>query len=158
MIRKFANGAGVEFSQGRIDGWRVSIINPDGTKWAPKDADYFSWLAELGGTYGEDRVYGDFVQVYDQTGSTVSDQVLDAIEDIAAGYGTDSVKADVTFTVLYLTMISEENRANTKLGRRIKRLGAYEVLINQRPLDDAMNFMKGMGWKKIDRLCGERGF
>lgn len=55
-------------------------------------------------------------------------------------------------------MIAEENKKHTKLGRRIKRLGIYTLLIEKRDLNYAANFMKGMPWRKIDRLCRERGF
>lgn len=55
-------------------------------------------------------------------------------------------------------MISEENYPNTKLGKRIKRLGIYEMLYSQRTVYDAANFMRGMSWKEIERLCEERGF
>lgn len=157
-IKTFSNGTSVEFDEGRIDAWRVCLIDGEGRKFVPKDSFYFSKLKELADDYGEDRVYGDFVEIYDVTGGDVSKKVLGTIDGIAERYGEDSLKANVTFTLLYLTMIAEENRKNTKLGRRIKRLGAYELLKKNRPLDDAMNFMKNMPWRKIADLCEERGF
>lgn len=157
-IKTFSNGVSVEFDEGRIDAWRVCLIDSDGGRFAPKDSFYFSKLKELADDYGVNRVYDDFVELYDETGKDVSKKVLGLIDDIAEDYGKDALKANVTFTLLYLTMIAEENRKNTKLGRRIKRLGAYELLKKNRPLDDAMSFMKDMPWRKIAELCEERGF
>ena len=157
-IRTFSDGSSVEFGPGRFDGWCVYITDPSGRKAPPRDADYFRDLEILAGKYGAGRVYDDFVQVYRQTGKAVSDQVLDDISGIAAGYGGDSLAADRTFTVLYLAMIAEENRANTRLGRRIKRLGVHKLLKENRPLDEAVNFMRGMNSQEIDRLCRGRGF
>jgi len=55
-------------------------------------------------------------------------------------------------------MISEENKANTRLGKRIKRLGVHKLLIENQPVYEAANFMRGMDWRTIDRLCAERNF
>ena len=57
-----------------------------------------------------------------------------------------------------MTLVSEENCRNTRLGKRIKRLGIYEMLYSGRTVEDAANFMRGMSWKEIDVLCKERGF
>ena len=55
-------------------------------------------------------------------------------------------------------MIAEENKAFTKLGKRIKRLGVYTLLIEKKPLKYSTNFMRGKRWREIDKLCKERGF
>ena len=57
-----------------------------------------------------------------------------------------------------MTMVAEENKAYTRLGKRIKRLGVHIYLIDNESLDYSVNFMKGMGWRQIDKLCKERGF
>jgi len=55
-------------------------------------------------------------------------------------------------------MIAEERKANTRLGKRIKRLGIHALLMESVSVANAANFMRGMGWREIDRLCRERGF
>ena len=157
-IRTFSDGSSVEFGPGRFDGWCVYITDPSGRKAPPRDADYFRALEILAGKYGAGRVYDDFVRLYEVTGRTVTAEALAAIDSIAAGSGGDSLAADRTFTVLCLAMIAEENRANTRLGRRIKRLGVHKLLKENRPLDEAVNFMRGMNSQEIDRLCRARGF
>ena len=55
-------------------------------------------------------------------------------------------------------MIAEENKAFTRLGKRIKRLGIYKLLIENKSVQQSANFMRGMGWREISDLCNERGF
>ena len=62
------------------------------------------------------------------------------------------------FTILYMAMIAEEKKEHTKLGKRIKRLGVHKLLVERVPVSEAANFMRGMGWREIDRMCREYGF
>jgi hypothetical protein len=55
-------------------------------------------------------------------------------------------------------MIAENNKLNTKLGKRIKRLGLHTLLIDGKSIDYSVSFMRGMSWKDIDLLCKSKGF
>jgi hypothetical protein len=55
-------------------------------------------------------------------------------------------------------MIAEENKENTKLGKRIKRLGMYQTLVEKLDPFLAANFSRGMKWQEIDEECHKRGF
>ena len=55
-------------------------------------------------------------------------------------------------------MIAEENKAFTRLGRRIKRLGVYGLLLEDMSVEHAADFTRGMRWKDIAAMCSERGF
>lgn len=79
------------------------------------------------------------------------------IRTLSQEYGPDNLFVYKLFSIFYLTMISEENRRGTKLGKRIKRLGVHYLLIEDQPLHYSINFMRGMKWKEIDELCKERG-
>ena len=88
----------------------------------------------------------------------VSNSALENISRLAEAYGQDSLKMDTIFSTLYMAMIAEEQKEHTRLGKRIKLLGIYALLIEHRPVHDAANFMRGMGWREIDALCRARGF
>ena len=88
----------------------------------------------------------------------MSQESLRRISIIAGSYGEDALLVDVIFSILYMAMIAEEQKANTRLGKRIKRLGIYKLLIENRSVYEAANFMRGMGWREIAKLCEERGF
>ena len=55
-------------------------------------------------------------------------------------------------------MFAEENKAQAKLKKRIKRLGAHQVLIEGRPPEVAAEFSKGRPWQELDEECRRRGF
>lgn len=158
VIKSFADGSYLEYDRGSFDEWCVYLTKGDGSRRPPRDADYFYALKRLADLYGAGRIYADFVRVYDLTGNKAEAFALSEITAIASAYGKDSLEVDVIFSILYMAMIAEERKEFTRLGKRIKRLGIYELLIKNRSVDDAANFMRGMGWREIDRLCKEYGF
>ncbi len=158
LIKRFSDGSFLEYDRGKIDNWCVYMTDPAGSRQPPLDKDYFNDLKSLGKAYGNNRVYDDFVAIYDVTTKRIEDMNLNMISDIAATYGNDALRVDKLFTTLYMAMTAEENYPHTRLGRKIKRLAAYEILINNRDVNDAVVFMKGMGWRDIARLCADRGF
>lgn len=89
---------------------------------------------------------------------TSKDASLLVIDEVSAAYGNDSLAMSKTLTTMYMGMIAEENKRFTRLGKRIKRLGTHMLLLEGLGVDDAANFMRGMGWRDIDGMCRERGF
>jgi hypothetical protein len=65
---------------------------------------------------------------------------------------------EVLLTTLYAAMIAEENRVNAPLGRRIKRLGVHQVLVEGMRVEDAARFSRGKPWRVLEELCVARGF
>ena len=157
-IKTFQDGSFVEFKHGEFDDWCVFYTNSSSVRKAPKDKEYFTALQKLADEFTIDKVYGDFVKVFDWTGKKVDDTVLANITKLADSYGKSALSADVIFTVLYMAMIAEENKKYSKVGKRIKRLGVHTLLVENLPVDKAADFMRGMNWREIDRLCKERGF
>jgi len=84
--------------------------------------------------------------------------VLDYITTLSTSYGNSALTVDVIFSIIYMAMISEEQKAYTKLGKRIKRLGIHKLLVDGVPVNKAANFMRGMKWREIDEICSELGF
>lgn len=105
-----------------------------------------------------DRIYNDYILVYELTGKQVESHSLRRITEISSGYGQDALQIDIIFSILYMAMIAEEQKKYTRLGKRIKRLGIYALLIEHKTISEAANFMRGMGWREIDSLCRQKGF
>ena len=61
-------------------------------------------------------------------------------------------------TTIYAGMIAEERKAYTKLGKRVKRLGIHQVILEGMAPTRAANFSRGKAWREIAALCTERGF
>jgi len=147
------------FDRGAFDDWCIHKVFFDGSgKVRPRDAEYFEQLAFLGKKHGEQSLYDDFCKVYELTDKERKQSVLSIISDNAKKYETDSEEVDSIFSIMYCGMIAEENKAFTKLGKRIKRLGVHQILIDRMPAREAANFSRGKAWKTLDALCTQRGF
>ena len=158
LIKSFSDGSFLEYDRGSFDDWCVYFTKSNGSRKPPRDVDYFSQLKQLAGKYGAKQIYSDYVRIYNLTGKQVEKPSLIAISQIAASYGTDALAVDIIFSILYMAMIAEEQKKSTYLGKRIKRLGVYKLLMENRSVNEAANFMRGMGWRDIAKLCEERGF
>lgn len=158
LIKAFGDGRSLKYDKGNFDDWCVYLTEPDKNARALRDADYFLWLKGFADQYGADRVYRDFTRVYDLTGKSRDGAAPAEITEISRRYGPAASRMDLTLTALYATMIAEENKKHTKLGKRIKRLGVHMLLRENHSLDRAVNSTRGMGWRDIDALCRERGF
>ena len=157
-IKTFFDNSFIEYDYGNYDSWCVYYVSASGERSAPKDIDYFGELKFLAQKYGVERVYSDFVKIYNMTGKELEENNLLYITDISSEYVDDALKVDIIFSILYAAMISEEKVIYTKLGKRIKRLGVHLLLIDNKSVDFSANMMTGQKWQKIDVACKERGF
>lgn len=158
IVKTFIDNSHLEFGRGGFDNWCVYYVDNNGNKRPPLDVDYFKQLKKLSDRYGVEQVYSDFVRIYDNTTKNIETKVLNLIDELADSYEEETLQVNKLFTTLYMAMIAEENYPNTKLGRKIKRLGVYEMLFSNREISYAANFMRGMAWRDIDELCRQRGF
>lgn len=159
-IKEFQDGSYLEYAAGNFDQWCVYMVNPSKNfRRPPLDVDYFGFLREQAKIFGSQKIYDDFVSIYNLTSNQVEGTVLDYIRKISlAGYGEKWLEFEKVYTILYMGMIAEENKAYTKLGKRIKRLGIYKLLIENESVATAANFMRGMRFSEIDVLCKKGGF
>lgn len=157
-IRRYSDGTSVEFDRGRFDDYCVFIREIDGTRKAPLDVEYFETLLQFSSKFGVEKVYADFILIYEITQLKVTSETLHLIESLASDYELERVLFARTLTVIHMGMIAENNKANTKLGKRIKRLGVHRLLNEGLTSTAAANFMRGLGWREIDKMCIERGF
>lgn len=157
-VKTFADGSFLEFDWGSFDRWCVYITAKGGRRWAPRDTDYFDFLKTMAAKYGAEKIYQDFVWIYDRTEKRVDPAVMNGIVRLAETYGDRKLGFEKVFSVLYLAMIAEENRANSRLGRRIKRLGLHVLLFEGYSTERAAGFMTKMRWTELDGLCRQRGF
>lgn len=158
-LKIFEDGSFIGYDSGRFDKYCVYLVK-DLNKKAPKDIEYFESLKILSKKYGSKKIYQDFIRIYDKTSNMVENSVLnDLIDNIANSYDEDdSLEINKVFSTIYLGMIAEEKKENTKLGKKIKRLGIHYLLIDNKSVSISANFMKGMNYQEIESLCKERGF
>ena len=158
LIKSFSDGSYLEYDRGNFDDWCVYMVESNGSRKPPLDIDYFTDIKELSVKYGADAIYSAYILVYDNTGKVVDNNGLIAAERASLNFSDEQLRMHKIFTILYMAMIAEENKRFTKLGKRIKRLGIHKLLFENVPVNEAANFMRGLGWREIDFLCRERGF
>lgn len=158
VIHVFHDGRRLEFDQGRFDAWCIYLVAPTGRRTVPRDADYFTDLAALTQRHPADQLYADFVAVYAATTPAIAPAVLEDIRARATGYGADTAQVEWVLTVLYAGMVAEECKVGTRLGKRIKRLGVHQVVVEGLPPAEAAVFSRGEPWRWLAEECRRRGF
>lgn len=137
----------VEFDEGKIDKWAIKLNH------YPADLEYFSTLRTLTEMFNPKDLYESFVQVYDLTNKEIEINTLEKISEICMEYWIPDTEpgkyiklyADVLETILvtlYYGMIAEQNKENAILGKRVKRLGVYQVLFTDMGIIDITNYSK----------------
>ncbi len=155
-ISTFAN-ISIFYDKGSFDNWCV-YIRKAGSYYAPKDTEYFARLRQLSENHTATKIYEDFIRIFHQTTSEINSETLSLIESLSKNYRDDATEVRLWFTVIYAGMVAEENKANKILGKRIKRLGVYQVLILQRSPEHAANYGRGRKWKYLDEIMQVYGF
>ncbi len=157
-INSFTNGGFIEFDTGNFDDWCVFVTKPTGERFAPTDVHYFSRLKKLGEKYGCQKIYDDFVVIFNRTTKTIDPVIFSLILSLSKYYNEDSLEIEIWFSVLYAGMIAEENKQFAILKKRIKRLGMHQILIDNLDPEVAANFSKGKKWRELDKLMKLKGF
>jgi hypothetical protein len=158
-IAVLSSGVSLQFVTGRIDDWCIEIKYPTGKKSYPLDSEYFTELQDI--NKEEPTIYEDYVKIYDLTTKEVSEEVKALCFELASKYSKPN-KVERLFLTLYAGMIAEINKKingkPSKLGKRIKRLGMHQVLVEQANPVIVANYSRGMSWQGIDAECKARGF
>ncbi len=159
LIKQLQNNRAVIFDTGKFDDWCVYIVESNGNKKAPFDETYFGDLFNISHKYSSNKVYNDFVRIYEPTSKIIDPSVLTLIDEIVTSYNDeDRTLVEQWLTVIYAGMIAEENKANAILKKRVKRLGMYQVLILNMPAKDAAKFSYGKKWRDLDAIMRPFGF
>lgn len=156
-IKVFDDGTSLVFGRGSFDNWCICKAKHEGARRAPRDADYFRVLQAMAVRHGADTVYANFVEIYSRVTRNLQSEVLQLIEEQAVAFDADRLEYDVTLVTMYAAMVAEENRP-LPLGKRIKRLGIHQLLIEDFTPDAAANFSRGRKARELDGLCSQGGF
>ena len=159
LVKNLRNNRCVIFDAGRFDDWCVYVVENGGYKTPPLDMVYFEDLSLLSKKYPKNKVYDDFVSIYDRTTSKIEQATIDLIDNIVESYNQeDQDIIEQWFTVLYAGMIAEENKEHAILKKRVKRLGMYQVLILNNPAVEAAKFSYNKNWRDLDTIMKRYGF
>jgi hypothetical protein len=136
----------------------VFVTLPGRQRFAPADVQYFTRLKVIGETFGPQKVYDDFVVIYNRTSKNVDPKVFNLISSLSNFYNEFAEELELWLNVIYAGMIAEENKEKAILKKRIKRLGVHQVLIDNISPEKAAVFSKGKKWKELDEIMKLKGF
>lgn len=159
LIQKIDINTEICFDRGAFDNWCV-YIKKRGQKFAPKDIDYFEFFLKLSQTYGNKKIYSDFINIYDLVTEKIDKKVLALIINFAKKDYAQEISREVAinFIVIYAGMIAERNKKHAVLKERIKRLGMHQILILNMNPSIAVNFSKGKKAIDLNLICEKLGF
>ncbi len=157
-INSFSNGGFIGFDSGCFDAWCVFVTMPDKQRFAPTDVQYFNRLKKISENFGPQKIYDDFVVIYNRTTKNVDQKVFGLINVLSSFYNEFAEEMELWLNVIYAGMIAEENKENAILKKRIKRLGIHQVLIEGLSPEAAAVFSKGKKWKELDEVMKSKGF
>lgn len=159
LIKQLRENRSVIFDTGKFDNWCVYVVESNGSKKAPFDEVYFSDLHNIAQKYAQDKVYNDFVSIYDNTTKNIDNKVLALIDGITNTYNEeDKIIIEQWFTVIYAGMVAEENKQNAILKKRVKRLGMHQVMKLGMSAKEAAKFSYGKKWRDLDTIMRPLGF
>jgi hypothetical protein len=152
----FGPSMSLGFCSGTFDEWCIYVEHPTYPTY-PTDEWYFTLAKKWADVVGREKVYNDFVRVYNSTSKEYDYYVSEAIETMAADY-PDPLEFNIVMHILYLGMIAEENKKHTRIGKGIKRLGMHELLIYDDDPKTAAHSTRGVDWRVIADRCREAKF
>lgn len=142
------------FGEGNIDEWCVYCVKPNKRTWFAYDHEYLSWIKKMGRFHGDDKVYDSFNLIFDNV--CYDYDMIDGynvISDVAGDYN----RTEHFWTWFWMTMVAEERKENAILGKRIKKLGVYNVLFDKYKISYITRYMVGMKYYDLEKLMIERG-
>lgn len=162
-IVEFCNGSKLFHATGNIDDWCVYFEKRGDEPIARRDEEYFGDLMDMKNKYGGERIYRDFVKIYDKTTGQFNPSIFSEIEEIARTYLEDGLKMMILLSTLYMAMVSEFNylirgKIPSKMKNKLKRLAVYQITMENYTPQKAANFSRNRGSKELTEECRKRGF
>jgi len=148
MLMSFRDGTRLVYEDGQFDGYKVSFYNSHRRIGSPTDIETFEKLLRVGDMQSTMSVIKNIAGQISKY--TVFDEV--AIHTV-----NDTLAEQKLFSSIAAMMIAEERKEGSKLGKYVKLLGCYQVLIEGMEPYLAANWSKGRNWREIKRRIEQCG-
>ena len=150
VLKTFPDGEKLIFTRGKFDDYMVVFLDTTGSfKSAQKDTEFFNFALSIG---DNKKVWSSLLEL---SNSIHKQTNLDTLNIPAVIGSLDEYKMFLAYAA---AMLAEEKRVNTKLGKRIKLLGFYQLLILNFKPEVAARWSVGKRWQEIDNECRKYGF
>ena len=80
LVKSLRNNRSVVFGAGRFDNWCVYVVESNGYRKPPLDKIYFEELYNISKKYLANKVYDDFIAIYDVTTKDIDLKVIALID------------------------------------------------------------------------------
>lgn len=157
-ITVFSDGSYLKYNRENAEDRCIYLSRPDGTQYAPGYDENLEQLTKYTSKYGKDIIYNDFVSVYNMTSKQIIPSTLEYIKQLTLKYREDALEIAILFTILYLDMVAEESKEQSKLGKRMKRLGVYQTIYDNIAPEETLRYATEESWQEIDKICKDKGF
>ncbi|MCW8107147.1 hypothetical protein OPS25_01345 [Alteromonas ponticola] len=160
-LKHFSDDSKFEFTRGNFDDWLVRYHSPEQDVIKPTDEQMLTEVLHIIAEQTVDSFYEAFCLVYERTSKSIDESIYDLIENICEPFITKRkhyYRLGKTLLLYYLTMVSEENKVNTKLGKRIKWLSVHQILFDGFQPNQAASYSRGKQYYEVAKSCTERGF
>lgn len=145
-LKTFPDETVLVYDKGKFDDYRVSFYK-DGTHLlSPTDAQFFKFVL---GRNNNDESWEHIKQI--------AAQIDKDTEFSSVILPSSSIEEDKMYSAYAAAVISEERKKYSKLGKRIKLLGYYQVLILGYKPYEAANWSRGKKWTEINEECERYG-
>jgi hypothetical protein len=151
-------GTIIEFDKGSFDDWCVYLQKPDGERYAPTDERVFKVLENAGNEVGPENIYSDFVKIYEPTDKEINPEIVQLIGELVKKYRRAIFDLQIGYSILYGGMVAEENKEGAVLGKRMKRLGMHQLLVDGMTPEECATFSRGQIASVLDGIMRTKGF
>ena len=154
-IALYDDGTYLCFDHGGFDNYCVFIRSKDGLNLCPHDQDYFRFARELGDLCSNrGEIFWAFMNAYAHIQDfqpEANPQDIEELEKRAKEFGHIQKEVFLFLTIMYATMIAEENwrGGKTLLGRDVKKVGIFKVLVEDCDPKVASDSLREADWNSI---------
>lgn len=157
LITAFDDSTYLCFTRGAFDSWRVTFLDSEGKQlYSPKDTaffDYFLSLTEYGNT--EQEIFNIIKKMSKKIVKDM-DTEFDHLKEEIYNYAvelnipeSEQLRFEKAMMSILAAMLSEEQKAFTRLGKKLKLLGLHQVLIGKMEPREAASWSRGKPWRDI---------
>lgn len=165
LITAFDDRTYLCYTRGAFDNWRVTFLDSEGKQeTSPKDTAFFDYFLSLMAYGNTGREIFNIIKRMSKKISKGMDIDFDHLKDEIYEYAEElsipeeeKLRFEKAMMSVLAAMLSEEQKAFTKLGKKLKLLGLHQVLIGKMDPKIAANWSRGKPWREIlaeyKRLC-----
>lgn len=157
LIIPFQDSTFLAYTRGQFDNWRVTFMTKEGKAMeSPRDTYFFDYYLSLATPQVSTKKIFNALKHLSRhirkDSPTEFEYLREEVVSVANQLLIPSehhLRFEKATMSLLAAMLSEEKKKFTKLGKKLKILGLYQVLVQGMAPEKAANWSRGKAWKDI---------